>query len=311
MSEQIPSSSPQEHREVMDKMPDAWAELRAKILETIPNRTEGLDTERVNSFMSSLGLSANEYRVLYDEDIPRLRELLQPSGMDGLASFTGLKSGVFLQHINLAFIKRQSEVEQVNGLVYTEGMIIHELAHQSGYMPLHVKTERGFNTPRVGFGTLRTGAFLEEGFADLLRGKYLTQATMPDNVKQQILAKFRLAEDTPLDKEVRLTKEIKGEYFRFFYRVPIRHLFLSSSGETQTVASGIAAGGLELLCQKDPGLFDALLAARGGDIERLREIPKRINAISPGLYPVLQNLQYSEDDFIRGNVEIARRLSID
>ena len=76
------------------------------------------------------------------------------------------------------------------------------------------------------------------------------------------------------------------------------------------MTSGIAAGGLEMLCRKDQGLFDALLAARGGDIEKLREIPKRINAISPSLYGELLKLQYTNEDFIRGNVEIARRLAV-
>lgn len=60
----------------------------------------------------------------------------------------------------------------------------------------------------------------------------------------------------------------------------------------------VAATGLEMLCEKIPTLRQTLIEARS-DVEKLREIPKLINAIKPGLYMEIQKCDYSHEEFLR------------
>ncbi len=62
--------------------------------------------------------------------------------------------------------------------------------------------------------------------------------------------------------------------------------------------SSIAAVGLEMLCEKEPKLRQVLIEARN-DLEKLREIPKLINAIQPSLYMEIQKCAYEAEDFAR------------
>ena len=75
--------------------------------------------------------------------------------------------GYYISNIDLILIRRDKDYEQVNGKIFTEGQLVHELTHATSGFRKYVADEDGFNyNPRVGFALTYTqfpwGWFFEE-----------------------------------------------------------------------------------------------------------------------------------------------------
>lgn len=306
--EKIDPTSPkatagQEKIEHLAEMPEKWQALREEVLEKIENKIDGLDIERVCEFLWSQNLPVSEFRFFDEEDIPKLQKIFGKI-LDVRNDLAGGHAGTYLSGLDLILIPRDRVLGSVNGSVFEEGLLIHEQAHAANLYEQYAKTNTMQYRPRQGFdlnnvhfrkyneaGELETskeripwGNFLEEGFADMKRGDYIKQnisATMREKVHQRN----------------------KGTDWKTFsgstYEVSDKYVFLLSSGEALGCASSaIAATGLEMLFKKQPKLMNVMFEARS-DIKQLREIPKLINAIKPGLYFEIQKCGTSQDEFIR------------
>ncbi len=290
--------------------------VKKEILESVPSETEGLNLKRVDNFMKSLGLPVRDY-VLFNDEKSKISESIieifkkQKYDYDKDAySFDW--AAMCSNDLDLIFVKRDKEEEIPNKHVDTEALLVHELAHgSSGFSGCVVDKEDNSidsNTnkkkvimPRLGFSIGKSfdskmGDFLEEGFADMLAGKYYKE-NMDVSVKQKLLKIFK-------------HKYGDSHFFNFSTNtrsglknlpIPMHHGYLSSDNSTQFSyrITAMSAFGLELLCAKSPGLFDAMIEARA-DVNKLRYVIKTIDKISPGLYPELRKLKYTQKDLSEG-----------
>jgi hypothetical protein len=175
------------------------------------------------------------------------------------------------------------------------------MSHSANKYDTYIKKGEVATRPRSGFIVLDTqfreptgekkekqspwGYFLEEGFADLQRGDYLEQ-----NISTKI-------------KEERNSLSVITDEYKtpsgVVYRESKKYLAFMKDGKTIGAPfTAIAATGVEMLCEKIPNLKQVLIEARS-DIEKLREIPRLINAIKPGLYLEIQKCGYSQEEFAR------------
>jgi hypothetical protein len=314
--EQIPKKI--ERIKITDERPEVFMAVRTKILENFKNKTDGMNIKRVEDFMKENGLPLLEYIIYDKEDILEIDEMLE-----GLYELDpGMQAG-YVSSFNLIFLKRERENCRLNGNVYDEGKLIHELGHSStrhAHYSVNTKTKQAKVT-RVGFylsdvkhtdfvggkkQEVPWGGFLEEGFADMLRGEYI-ERNMSADIRKKIQEKMKSIAREDDDWQY----DMNPKYI--FIDVPnededdwsydAEPAFIDEFDEDETtwvnyMKSAIAATGLEMLCEKIPILRQTLIEARS-DIEKLREIPKLLNAIKPGLYMEIQKCDYSDEEFTR------------
>jgi hypothetical protein len=200
--------------------------------------------------------------------------------------------GEYLDKSDLIIIKRdvtELSPESLNGPEVIESFIIHEFAHSKmRLLPIGVDVSTRKRVLRravtvVNVNTLRAGSivvkenapeeaqgfYLEEAGAEYERGLYVvnelgrprgfTSGLQPDG------------EPTILDKYTYLQTDDDGNI------------------TIEAPVGAIPAATLELMINHDPKLLDALREAPRS-VKGLRERARRINAISPGLYPEMRKL---------------------
>jgi len=145
----------------------------------------------------------------------------------------------------------------------------------------------------TGSGLPTKGYFLEEGFCDLIKGLYVAMYQTEEH-KKKLLSSLGLPENFTFETLVTIVSESNTDYL-----VPVKYLFFGADGKATTSQNAIAALGLESLCTMEPQLFPVMLRARN-KLKFLRELPKVLNRIHPGLYQELTALQKTEKDFLRG-----------
>ena len=283
-------------------------QIRKKLFEAVPSKQEGLDLERVKNFLKDWGLEMKDVLVFDPKDFPKILEVLKNSGFDSALKRDWNENflGTFIPEFDLAFLERSEELEKASGITHTESVLVHELAHASsmfGGLIIEHGGETGeisIGTPRVGFG-LRSpekeqGYFLEEGFAEMVRGNYIEKFAMEEE-REKLRKALSGNSDTGIfnKNKVKVTNKKTGEAFN----LPLKYFFLCPDGEVKMGLSSLAGFGLEVLCEQKP-LLKKQLAAGRKNINELREIPKLINNIKRGLYVRLRPLQYTADDFFSG-----------
>jgi hypothetical protein len=231
--------------------------------------------------------------VLYDEnDISRLNEML-----DGLDELDPTTIAEYKPTFNLVFLKRDRKRCFLNGEVYDEGNLVHELGHGSARHAHYAEkiktgqkkiTRTGFALRNVKLKKEKTawGEFLEEGFVEMLSGEYVNRNKSEDvreKIKEKMKSIVRKDDGWQYDMDEKYVSidDVESGNLRVVYAEP-----------------AVAATGLEMLCEKIPILRQTLIEARS-DVEKLREIPKLLNAIKPGLYMEIQKCDYSHEEFLR------------
>jgi len=296
--------SPEKTKKVerSNEMPEEWQILREKILENFESKTDGLDIGRVKDFMKEQNLPIKDFIFLDNENKKEVSDFLIktiPKFGEKLADFLRKEdTGAFyVPCLDIIFAKRNSVLEEINGTETTEGELIHELGHAGNDYDIFNQKNSGISRGRTGFLVRNCsdqkyrGKFLEEGFADLLRGKYMEQnLALP--VKEKIEERVR----TFLDK-AKKTIRVPSSHTEHF-DVGIKYATLSENGSIYLSSSAIAATALEMLIAHRPQLEEILCRARN-DLDYLREIPKILNEIKPGLYEEIQKCDYSDEEIAR------------
>ncbi len=91
----------------------------------------GINTERITRFFQSQGLTAKPYIVITADEIEPVNNALAECKIEGLKDYTIHPGGRFLPELDLCIAVRHPRFEDQNGTVFTERIIIHELAHGS------------------------------------------------------------------------------------------------------------------------------------------------------------------------------------
>ncbi len=296
---------------VLDEFPK-FKIVKQEIINTIDSHTEGLDLKRVEEFMRSYELPIRDY-VIFDEDSldeKKVFEIFEKFGYKyDKEAYLGNWLAMCDTNLDLILIKRRENFEKFNGGRVTESVLVHELAHgTSGFSSCIVTSTGDILAPRTGFAVgdsseTTKGAFLEEGFVDMLAGKYNKQYMEPE-LRDKMLPIFRHKYN---DYQLTRTRSDLVDNIEVVLPFPTHYAIFTSEYGFSSLVSAQAAFGLELLCDKEPKLFETMLKARN-DVEYLRKIPQLINKISPGLYSELRKLKYTESGFSQGLYTIIEKV---
>jgi hypothetical protein len=296
----------------------AVIERRAKLHDTVraylpPSFEHGLDVQRVDRFLAARGLDAPPVVLLTASTAARVRDGLARLGyshsvLDGLASHDGQAEGAHFGELGIAVAMRDLALERLNGTAYTEAVLVHEKAHgsavvndiviyrtQDGHAE-YFPARRGFYCPdqRRRTALEDQGAFLEEAFAHYLAGEYVrSELGMPNGVWR---------------------RGAQPSWVAGLPDLPARYLWGASTAHAKG-ASGVrytpaafAAAGLELLIDRRPELWPALVSARTS-VSGLRDVARIIESVDAGLYGQLRRLDYNEKDFTAGLAAIRSSLA--
>jgi hypothetical protein len=263
---------------------------RERIEAALPHDESGLDLASVDTFIVGLGLRTVGRIVVGETDEKKSRQRLREMGVIGQEE--GNFAGFYHSVAELAIVFRHKKHERKNGPGFTESLVVHEQAHGSSTFNSHSMQvqvdERSINYAQFRMGQVvisggQRNIFLEEAFADAVRGKYVREVL-----------------DKPggfagVESELDTYKAEAGDELPILPEFSMR----DKRGRKVYIMNALAGSALEFMAQNDPGLWPALLEARSS-VEGLREVARRIETIEPGLYTKLSRLTLSRADFEEG-----------
>jgi hypothetical protein len=279
--------SPRTVESITDEVRNTWIQQGEDILK-LPSYEDGINMDRVLAYCDSIGFSRKPIRILSPEDY---KKALTIAGKNP----ENAEDGSWLEQQDVIVVSRDPDTEAMNGSEFIESMIIHEAAHGNSndqQMAADVSVNRHMLRKRVNVSTytlrggfvVRTdkdtaeGYLLEEGYAELERGIYV----------EQILGRKTgftegLHPGTPhlFDKYSRFVRDDSGE------------------PKLNGMYGSVGAGILELLIKRDPELLGALRESRHS-VQGLREVARRINEISPGLYQEMRKVKSASSEDASG-----------
>lgn len=266
---------------IENTQPDRLREICNMYLDVYSGKNlEGIDTERIDSFFDSNGLSTRQYIVIRPEDISRICEMDEDGFFSGVLQ-NGAE-GVYSPELGLSVVVRDPANEEYNDVSYTEGLIVHEKAHSTSAERVFLSEGDRVGVLRVGFGSAQfdKGLFFEEGWAELCRGKYVAEhyeQGMAPAVAKQLGLQWNQVQDVSIG--------VLGRQAH----VPIKYVHFNKRGLSGGRVSSLAATAIERMTRADPRIISEMHAARQ-QISKWPDVVRRIDALGPGLYRDLHEL---------------------
>lgn len=272
-----------------DALVDAIKQERSTVraeLSTLPTSEEGLDIDRVKRYERAIGFPENKTLYLSERNFSASLDVIS-----GDSSRDAKIGGYYHQGTGTIVVKRAAAYEAIAGTGFTESLAIHEAAHATNtHSTMVVETRRerrlfrkdivhvnhydarvGFAVQKHGTNENNRGLFIEEGYAELERGKYIVdELGLQDGFAGNVVPRYPI-----LNK----------------YAMPSSE----SASDWKFGAYAFAGATLETMVMHDPDLLDALRSARG-TVEGLREVAKRMNDLVPGSYHAMHKLDIDAPD---------------
>jgi len=266
------------------EMPEDLKLIKDRIFKEISNDTDGLNIKRVEGYIQKVGLDKKDYIIIDKNQLPKLEKIIggkiedNPIGDNARSFYCGL--------LDLTVVFRDKEMENANGLIFTEGQIIHEVAHGDGHSDNYLIFKNGQGkkitfAPKTGLydSSLQTffkNEFLEEAWADWHRGDYIEK--FADDDYKKLIARAIKKNNFEMDDE-------------FFYLthlgrsvpVPIKYLNIAPDKSVAFTPNAFAAYALELICNENKELYSFIKQARRSP-EKIKEVLEIINEITGGYY---------------------------
>lgn len=268
-------------------------------LKAFPSRFEGLNMDRVKSFLENRDYAVGIVVAFYEDEGSEIKKILGEYSYvaDELMGVgTGDSLAVYAGLFDMVFVVRKREGEDPR---FIEKLIVHELGHASSAYKNRYDVcfpYLLYSAGRTGFASdnmrslKRRGVFFEEGFVESLAAEYKIE-NPPEGYNEEMLEQFGVT-----SIEVPAIDFKLGDYS---IKLPLRYVD-SSTG--RIIVPALAAYGVDLLSQKIPELRDTMQRARAGDTNALRTVPRLLNSVYPGLYEILNTLSYRDngEDFVKG-----------
>lgn len=230
------------------KIPKELLAEADKLLDGIVEDREGFDTAAIETFLSRRPMRRPYRTVLLDnENFVELSDRIQ--GARGVIGGDDIETigGFYRPDLDIVVLRRDREKEKLNGTLYTESLLIHELAHASSGFPalqygedddgLTQMKRQGFAVVNPGKETSE-GSFLEEGFAEWLRGHFvywqaagyqsrcMIKEFMPPNWPNQDVSNYSISRTLPNGEKL----IIPGNYLYKKSDKIISHMGQSAAG---------------------------------------------------------------------------------
>ncbi len=281
---------------------EKWQKLRDEVVSQIPSVEDGIEAKKVKAFIQSQGIIMPATLIFLDaEGLGKLQRIFEIYAYRNKWIRDTHFSGAYFPEIEIAVVNRfrdnrsfnGSAWELWNGGIFAEGFAVHELAHagvtnnKTNLVGINgLSNQTGFKKFVEGKG--EKGAFLEEGFAEFMRGKFV---------------------DTQINS-LNLRKAVSLNLPNGGGRLPAKYGYMDESGQSCFIKASVAGYALELILGENPQWTAQIVACRQSEnpILALKTIFDRKYL---GLFQELYNLQETEQDFIQGfkitKAEIARQ----
>ncbi len=292
------------HIQRTTEMPETFRLVKENLLREFPKENiEGINTQRVEEFIKKEGLEVKPYIVVEKEDLSRVRDICGSTNLLRGALERGYQ-GIYLAEIDLALVVRERDYEKMNGVIFTERRLIHELSHASSKFQTLVMSEtmndsgitQSFYTSRVGFCMPQNktpwGVMFEEGWAEMCATDYFVQHATEDD-KDRLRKALGFGR---LDLEDTIPMRPSSSEENRVLPVPIKYIYLRPDGMPTSSLPVFAACAIEILCEKNQALSNLLIEARAST-DGLRKVAREVGRMAPELYKFLQTSNYSEQDF--------------
>lgn len=260
---------------------------------------EASRTPRVDRYLSALGLRVATMATITEDRHDEVdRVLTEITGEDTLTQ----EMGVYFPYVDMGFIFRDEHLERWNGTDITDSIRVHEGAHGSSrhrlVIPALPDNPTQYIVPRTGLSVttmdgMRLGDFLEEAWAEHIRGRYIAEELGKPTGFANWGAEYIKTRD-PRDGTT--------------LHIPARYASNQGVAVAGISDASFAGAAFDRLVQRDPGLEAAAIEARGS-VEGLREVAGRLNRIDEGLYQRLQRMP-AGDDMITGLKHVQAVLGI-
>ncbi len=265
--------TPYDNKAQIQQIAEHVGSLRAQLFAEIENDTRWIDINAIDAFFESIGLQRKDFLIVRSSELPVYNRIMNQYGWPTFPDPTeeyGYYYGVCPAATELGVVLRDNEAEAIHGTVFTEGHLVHELAHA-------------------------TSDWNEWSIETHAQGRTLSARRLG-----QII----------FDRRTHGKTMLKGGYLEEAFASSIEAGYLKSQGKELGYKNyaDIAAEGLAYLRLKSPDLFPAMIKARQS-VDGLRQVAKYINAIHPGLYTYLQNIANTEKGFIQASKHIQELLS--
>lgn len=259
-----------------------------------PEQEEGLNTQRVASFLQGMGFTMKPYIILDTERIEesiaflQSNKLLEPLVLPRIPSFFTIPSveGFYSAIVDLIFLKRNKKLETGQSSVTRESFLVHEQIHANhlaAYGADNPHNQESYVNFRSGWITRESNSFLEEGYAYMLDVEYRKRFLPSEEKVKLSLGTGDIDSLTYTDTDIDNL-------------IPTRYLFVANDTIVSTIdpVYSIAGFSLELLVKMNPFLYPALQEARKS-VGGLQTCIQVFNRIHPGLYIKLRNTPPTEE----------------
>jgi hypothetical protein len=290
------------------EMPEEFRRVRENLLAEFSGKNvEGINAQRAEEFIKKEGLEVKPYIIIRKEELPKMQKIVDYSeGLKRHIEEGGL--GFYAAGMDLVVVFRDGDYETINGGIFLERLLVHELAHASSKHEIcAANKDNGADFPRA----LRTGfclrleqkdncwgELIEEGWAEMQSANYFAHyATKED--KERLESVLKLG---PLDMDdtipigmffdVPMVNVSVGQPLP----LPLKYIFLRPEGRLSAARAAFAGYAIELLCRKNLSLAPAMIEARKS-VEGLRKFARILYETSPELYKKLQVGDYSAREF--------------
>ncbi|MCU0652785.1 MAG: hypothetical protein MUD10_00810 [Candidatus Pacebacteria bacterium] len=297
---------PEGQVDYLKKRPEELEAARNEILLDVgENCPEGVNLSRAKDFVESMGLEVNPVVFVDESNTARINEILTKHSIIGMEWVPG-ESGDYSQQLGLVFVKINRETGGANELFRAESLAVHEMFHStSKYGGTISKAMRGrieMADRRLGFCSGAPGKpfgeFLEEGFAEFMRGRY-SKIYADENYKKSV----EIATGKKFSENVLKTSAGVGEYL-----LPVKYAMPTATGEAQWPVASVAAFAIEQFCEVIPDLESHMVEARKS-ASGLKKVFKDIESVCPGLYLELQKGAYDENSFVKKLLLVRERVA--
>ncbi len=267
---------PEQRTEIIDHYHEQLSEVLA-----LPRDEQGINRPRLDGYLAKIGLQPKDTLFL------GINEYDQADKIVGNKKDKD-ERGAYMRSLDVAIIKRHPAREHFNSTELAESVAVHEAAHAAAHTIISYSLDesgeyvQGKPWPaRTGHivgaadGTSR-GRVLEESYSEYERGLYVRDVLKRPGGFVAPAGEQWSYPDKPY---------ISGQYF---YKINDHKVGYPVSAEGATA--------LGLLVDNDPALIDVLRLSRTS-VEAKREVARRIDAVQPGLYAKLRDLEEdSEND---------------
>jgi hypothetical protein len=281
----INESTNQFEQEIVAHLHGQRQEARDKLLKVTSPDHSGFNTQRIAAFATRQGLQRTGEFVTYDSTRPdvaaRVDEIVGEQPI-AYAAIYEPESGLYI-------VKQRPELDAVNGEGFTESNVVHEtVGHGSAEEPTYsveivsngsdehilqtTLERRGFQHEQKNEGFL-----LEEGFSEAVRARYMR-------------------EELGLEGGFLRAKNPVSVLERDGVAYPMQTIysFKTQEGKIGYHTNALAGMVVNMLVERDPALWDAMVQSRNDYEGNVEEVVGRIDAIAPGLYSRLARLNHTQ-----------------